>query len=376
MDGQKGYETMDLKLSEEAQKELGSIGMGVDAETPRNESPASTFVQEAMGDMFQDDSEAEQTNVDEEEGTSAASTEEETEDDDSTSTETDSETEDEDDSEAEPATDIEYVKADGKRVKVDFNNREHIKRVYSMAAGARKWQSERDTAIRERDETQAEYEKLQETWNALEAVKDDDSALYELMTGRTLEDRFEEWAKERTAMSRMSESELTAYQTVKEKEKELRDRERRMAEVESKLEKARERESAAERHNQQALVNPIFERHRFAGKLGDSDAEYRLDKMLWTQVVNNLQSLENVNTETIEKEFKQVAEDVRRVVKIQSEKETKKVVRNKKKKAAKDAADRATNKDKIGEKELNKALSARDYTGIIEAIFSGRDSVF
>lgn len=232
-----------------------------------------------------------------------------------------SESDKEEDSEAdskESAEDIEAVRvtdAKGRReVKVDFSDREKLKKYVQLAYGGRKWQQERDSARTELTQLQEKYNSLEKDWQKVEdSFKSSGVAgLVNLLEGK--EDAFDGWYEKeqarREAWAGMSDSERQSYQ----REEEARRQELKAKELEEKYEaKLAEIETERERADQRALeakLHPSFDRYRFSGKLGDEVAEHHYDQALWNQALSNLEELPEdieITPAMVDKEFRKVS---------------------------------------------------------------------
>ena len=232
-----------------------------------------------------------------------------------------------DDSKSE-VEDIEYIKADGKKVKIDYTDRERIKKVHQMAAGARKWQSERDVAIKERDDLKAKYEESKAVLDKCDAVIDDDDALFRLITGgRELNDIVEARIAEQGKVSRMSPEELTAYTSKKEYEERMKAFDKREQGIIKREEDAKKDLDTSEKLRQQSMLNSVFNEYRFHGQFGDDksarDQETKADRMLWNESLKVLNGYEEVTQEIIDSVVKEQAEALRGLINRQADRKAK-----------------------------------------------------
>lgn len=226
----------------------------------------------------------------------------------------------------------------GKRkVKVDLNNTEQLKKTLAAAYGFRKMQAERDNVSAKLKEIEPKYTELKQGWDALENAYQNGGVegLVDLLGGK--KGYYSEWKKGEL------EKELR-YQNASDAEKreiELREKLDRL-EKESSLREKRAAEEAqravAEREEAQlrsleSQITPAFNKHRFAGTLGDSSKEARLDKAIWDQALANLEALPDdvqLTPQMIEREFKQIATEFRAIIGKQAQAQVKKVIENKK----------------------------------------------
>lgn len=252
--------------------------------------------------------------------------------------------------EAEPELpSVEYVKADGKKVKIDYNDRDHIKRVYQKYVAQTRYQSERDAARKELADFKEASSKDREVIELLNSNIDDPEEMYRLFTGgKSLRDQFKEWQQEEDKVHLMSAAEKKAYFSAKEVEKRQKELEKKEAALQRKLAESEEKETAANRANQQALVNSSFEKYRF-NEIDDPVRAQQLDERLWNDAKMKLLKYDSINKEIIEKEMKETAEALRSLIGGFQKKEQKKAVAQKKtaakKAAAKAVAEPKTNND-------------------------------
>ncbi len=338
-------------LSSEAQSEIGNL-FGPEP-SPSVEAEASTDVEELdMGTEEVDGND----NVDVNDEPS----------DDLTDMEAGS---DEDDSETS-VEDIEWINAGGKKVKVDYSDREKIKRVTAMAAGARQWQSERDEFKTQLDDVSGKYTELKETMDYLEEIKDDHADLFEAITGNTLESKFREWAEEQNMLSGMTDNEKSMYLSNQEHTKRMREVERQKVELQKQLDNAeKERQEAAEA-KQTGIANPVFFKYNFDNELGDPKAEYRLNNMLWGEAKKELSAYDTVTPDMVEETFERISNEVRTAFNIKAKNEVKKTVKTNRKKvkaAAQKMAVAAPTEDKKA--EFDEKIKKGDFLGLMTGGF-------
>lgn len=234
--------------------------------------------------------------------------------------------------------DVETVKADGKMVKIDYTDRDHIKRVYQKYVAQARYQSERDTARKELAEVKESAAKNDELIGLLNSHIDDPQEMYRLITGgKDLKDQFKEWQKEEDKFHLMSESEKKAYLSAKEVDKRQKDLEKREAAIQRQLQESEEKKLRANRDEQQSMVTSSFEKHRF-NEVDDPIRAEQLDRRLWNDVVSKLSKYDSINREIVEKEMKEASETLRSIIGTFSKTEKKKAVSSQKKTAKKAAA--------------------------------------
>jgi len=235
-------------------------------------------------------------------------------------------------------SDAEYIKADGKKIKVDYADKAKIKKAYELAAGMRKFQKERDEAIKREKEKEEKLSKQEELWGKIEAAADaeDFNTLMKIMTKGKMD-------FDTLLSSKIERMKLREDATEEEAEKmdlhdEIASLKASLAKVTSDVTKKQELAEAAkeqaELQNLEAKIHPAFDKYRFHGKLGDADAEQQLDEMLWAKVINNLDDYDGkLDAEIINKEFSKVAAAINKVVNKQTERTVKKTTEARKRNA-------------------------------------------
>ena len=124
---------------------------------------------------------------------------------------TDSSEAEEDETEAEDDIEIVATK-DGKKIKIDYSDRNSIKRAHLLAKQGRTWQAERDNAIKERDELKTYGADRDEVLQALEDAKDDIPELYRLITGgEDWEAMIENEIRQREEIAQLTPEQLEVY---------------------------------------------------------------------------------------------------------------------------------------------------------------------
>lgn len=276
------------------------------------------------------------------------------------------EVDDLEDGEASPEPDIEYIKANGKKVKIDFNDRENIKRVYSLAAGARQWQAERDSLKEKNATISKEYGELKETLDYLENIKDDHEELFEAVSGLSLNDKFNEWAEEQNMISGMTDKEKSMYLSNQDHQKRIREVEKREKELQSKLDGASQRDEEAKRSKQESIANPIFFKYNFDGELGNDQLERRMNKALWSEAREELSAFDEITPDMVEEAFGRISNQIRGGFKSSATKAVKKTVAAKRKEVKKKAQAMAVAEPKNKFKEeIDNKIKAGDIAGIL-----------
>lgn len=287
-------------------------------------------------------------------------------------------------SDAQEVTDVEEIFVTDHRgrhkVKIDYSDREKIKKYVAMAAGGKKWKVEKDQLASKVKELEPKYKELRSMWDELNELYEDGgpAALINRISGDE-----EAWSnlvksevEKARALEDASPAELERIKLQEELEKERKLRERTLRQQE-KLQQERELErEATSRKELESQIHPTFDKYRFAGQLGDSEAEERLDAAIWSTALSNLQTLPDdveLTKTIIDREFRNVANSFRKVLKNQATNETKKVITKKKQDASQKVAAAAmkgitTNSDRDAHLEQIKQGNLKDS---LAALLSG-----
>lgn len=231
----------------------------------------------------------------------------------------------------EDIEEITFTDHKGRRsVKVDFSDRDKVKKLASLAYGSRKFQVERDQVKQELAKQVEDTAKLKADMDKFETVyaKQGLKGLITMLEGPEGLDKFvkdykseqEKWEDmtpaERNAENRAREAQASAEKDRASKE----DYEKRLAELDK-------RQTEADNKAFESKLHPAFDRYRFAGKLGDAIAEHRLDQAVWSQAMDALQPYEDKGVEItqamIDKEFRKASQELSSIVNKQVDKKTK-----------------------------------------------------
>ena len=277
---------------------------------------------------------------------------------------------DEDDSEEEESQssepDIEYIKANGKRVKIDFSDRDSIKRVFALAAGARQWQADRDSWKSKYESRDKEYKDLRGTMDFLESIKGDDEAVFKAVTGKSLQEQFNKWAEEQNMLGTMSEKEKEMYLSNQDHQRRIAEVEKREAALKAQLEKAENDTKEAAAEKQASMVRPFFFKYNFDGELGNNQLELRMNRTLWNEVESELSQFESVTPDMVEEAMDRVSNQIRQGFKVQSDRSVKKALKTQKRKVKKAAQDRAVKPAKTNKREeIEQKIASGDITGLL-----------
>jgi len=199
--------------------------------------------------------------------------------------------------------------------------------------GMRKFQRERDEARRELEkfkplqEKAANYDKLDEIYQTRGV-----SGVIEQLEGKTL-DEIVDARIERLILEREKPEEAARLKHQEELEAERRQRELLEKRMEDQLKKTEAEREAAEQTKLEGLIQPVFTRYSFSGKLGDETAEHQMDEALWNQALNRLEALPDdveLTPAIVRREFRAVANGFSKIIQRQVAETSQKVSRAKK----------------------------------------------
>lgn len=263
-----------------------------------------------------------------------------------------------------------------RRIEVDFNNKDQLKKFVQMAHGARKWQAERDQALSKTKELESQYTSLKGNWDVLEKAYQEGGVegLIDLLEGRP--GAFQEWEKSRldrhNFLQKASPAEKELFEARESESKRQRELDKIRRENEEFKKSIQAEREAAELRSLESTVHPVFDRYRFADKLGDSDTEQMFDQMLWDTSLKRLEQYEEqkvpVTADLVEKEFKAVATALRKRINVQAEKKAAKAVEQKKQEATENvqAAVSSGYRNSSLQKEASDMLSNGNLTGLLK----------
>lgn len=250
-----------------------------------------------------------------------------------------------------------------RKVEIDYSNRDAVKKAVLLANGARKWQAERDRAMESAKKTQSELEQIRKDWQSLdEAFQQGPEALFDLLNGRN--GAFQEYVgkqQEKAEFLRHASPEeikaLEAQERADKTERELAKIRKEQQEFQKKISAEKEQ---AEEAALQSKINPVFDKYRFADKLGDAQDELLFDKLLWKESLERLEDYENkgiqITQDIIDREFRAVSSTLRKRINVQAEKKAGKVVEQKKREATENVQAKVMSGYKTG----GNAQEARD----------------
>lgn len=227
-----------------------------------------------------------------------------------------------------------------RKVEIDFENRDAIKKAYEQAAGMRKFQAERDQTLQKAKQVEDRLAAREKDWGALEqAFSKGPEHLFDVLNGG--QGSFRKFIDQEVQKARFLETAspdeikaLKAQESADLTRRELENIRRENADFKKQVSEERE---AAEMRNVESRVNPTFEKYRFASKLGDEATEHMFDEMLWTSTLKKLEAYEEqgleLSRELVDSKFRETADAIRKQIGRQAEKKAGKVIEQKKQEA-------------------------------------------
>jgi hypothetical protein len=248
-------------------------------------------------------------------------------------------------------------------IEIDYSNKEAIKKAHLEAAGMRKFQVERDRALQTFKQTQAQLEERNKDWNTLEqAFQQGPQALFDLLAGQkgAFDQHVQKTLQKKAFLENATPEEIEAYKEREQAQLDRKELDRiRKENEEFKQSVLKEREEA-ETKALESRVHPVFSKYRFADRLGDANDEQMFDEMLWNSAMKRLEPYEeqglDISPELVEREFRAVAQSIRKRINVQAEKKATKVIDDKKR----EATENVQNKVKSGYKSDSVSNEARD----------------
>lgn len=230
----------------------------------------------------------------------------------------------------------------GKRkVEIDFNNREQLKKYVQMAHGARKWQAERDQTRQQLSEAQKEFSDLKETWNTLEAAFKSEGieGVIDLLQGE--KGSHQQWVQSKLErqqfLSKASPEQRRLLEQQERLDKMEKEESRRQQEYETRIQRMEEHREATEIKELESRIHPTFDKYRFADKFGDAQTEAMFDEMLWNSALKRLEPYEEqgmkITPELVDRQFREVATALRKRITAQADKKAAKAVEQRKREA-------------------------------------------
>jgi hypothetical protein len=207
--------------------------------------------------------------------------------------------------EGKPNPDTETVTWGGKEVKIDYTDRNQIKRDKALAMGARTWQAERDSAL-----AKVKAFEAQEADN--KDARDFRSALTDAFEKKGLKGLVNLLTQDETGYDKYIAAEVerrTAYAKATPEQRAILDEKEHLAQLKQELEydrKNREKQiemaskkekdaiAATEASNEKAFLDIASTskgKNSFAGTLDNEDLEAALDTRVWEKVKTELSSM-------------------------------------------------------------------------------------
>lgn len=236
-----------------------------------------------------------------------------------------------------------------RRVEVDYSDRASMKKFVEMAHGARKWQAEKDRAISSEKAVREKYEKDRKILDALERAYEEqgEEGVLDLIGGKP--GASQTWIQQKIERAKFLESASPHEVAALEQKERLEKLERELARSKEESTKREQRITAEKESTQlaelQSRVNPVFEKYRFDGKLGDADDEALFDETLWNTAMARLKPYEEkgveITRDLVNQAFRETADRLRKRIGVVAEKKAAATV-EKKKQDATEAAQTAT----------------------------------
>lgn len=262
-----------------------------------------------------------------------------------------------------------------RKVEVDLENKEEVRKYVQMAYGARKWQAERDQALQSRKQIESKLAEREKDWNALEqAFQQGPEHLFDVLSGKrgAFQEHTQKQLQRAEFLKHASPEEVESLKAREMSERQSRELDEiRKENAKFKKEISQERETA-EMRSLESRVNPVFDKYRFSERLGNADDEHMFDEMLWNSALKRLEPYEeqglDLSPELIEKEFRTVAQAIRRRIGAQAEKKVGRVVEQKKQEATENVQSRVMSgyKTSGNAKEARDLIQSGNLTGLLK----------
>lgn len=255
-----------------------------------------------------------------------------------------------------------------RKIEIDYSNREQIKKMAAAAAGMRKFQAERDREIGSRKELETKLKERESDWGRLEeAFSKGHEHLIDTLSGRqgAWQELVNKEIERREFLKNATPDELQTMRAQEQADltrKELDKIRKENEEFKAKIQQEREE---AELRSMESRVHPVFEKYRFADRLGNAQDEHLFDEMLWNSSLKRLEQYEerglDLSPELVEREFKAVATALRNRIGVQAQKKASQVVAQKKQEAT----------ENVQSKVKSSSGSSSDAEKLRQAIQSG-----
>lgn len=264
----------------------------------------------------------------------------------------------------------------GKRkVEVDFSDKDKLTKYVQMAHGARKWQAERDQARTQVEEVRTKLTELESNWKVMNEVFQSRGAegLIDLLEGRegAYKEKIQREMQKAQFLENASPEELESFNQKEAFQKTQKELDKIRKENQEFKQRVTEEKEQAELASIESKVHPVFDRYRFADKLGSADDEQMFDEMLWSSAIKRLEPYEErglITPELIEREFKAVATAIRNRIGLQAEKKASKALDQKKKEATENVQAKVMSGYKKGgsAEEARNLINDGNLTGLLK----------
>lgn len=266
----------------------------------------------------------------------------------------------------------------GKRqkIEVDFSNREAVKKAFTQAAGMRKFQAERDKSIQAARDLEKKVTEREADWSKLEQLfEQGPEALFDALSGKqgSFNDHLKKQMERNEFLRNASPEEIKQLETQERADKQSRELDKIRSENEKFRKEMLGKKEEVEVASMQSLINPIFDKYRFAEKLGNPVNEQLFDEMLWNSTIKRLEPYEekglDLSRELIEREFKAVSQSLRSTIGKQADKKADRVIAQKKQEATENVQSKVMSGYKAS--GSNKEASDLIKKGDLSSIFKG-----
>lgn len=270
----------------------------------------------------------------------------------------------------------EYIYVSGpngrEKIKIDYSNKESIKKAFAAQAGMRKFQAERDSERAEKSkfaEKASNFDRLEKLWSE-GGVEGLIKALDPQALDKIVQERLDRAEKRRNA----SDDEIRLMDLEEREAARERENQKLREQVEKQLNESKQREEAAQFKQMESQLHPQFHKYSFTGKLGDPKVENRYNQFLWSQAVEGLSRYpedQQLTPAMVEREFREVALDLKKAVAEQSQEIASKAITAKKVTARENAGVQATRPASTGlNSNVREDLKKGNVGGALDRLFS------
>lgn len=268
------------------------------------------------------------------------------------------------------------------RIEINYADRTAIKKAFIEAAGMRKFQTERDNARKQITDIQSKYDELNGVYSQLDEAfqKGGVKGLYKLLDKdpKAWDTAIKAELEHQEYLSNLTPSEKYRYE-AEQKQKEY---ESKLAEAETRnqtfMKQVQEREESASRQSLEARLHPAFDRYRFTGKLGDPVVEHQFDEAIWNKVMTRLSEYPDsveLTQALVDKEFREVSNNFKKMVTMQTEKAVKATIEKKKADASEKVqaiAKKGLSGNNSDHKQFMENMKSGNLQDAFKAMFTGK----